>query len=115
MILRVIPALEPRALPSPRVLAKFGEIGIQLDLIQAEKFSPAEIVSIVARMKACYRSGTGRSSQRLAALLREMSPLMHGPAQTSSGHSSPYMARACDLQVQIAPLSAGSQVITEAA
>ncbi len=85
------------------------------DVIQAEKFSPADIAALVARMKAMssvwsrplVAAAGGINAGNVAAYAQAGADIVVT--------SSPYLAKPCDVQVQIAPAGTGSQSITEAA
>jgi len=111
-----------RAAPEKRLVAEVTsfEAAIQLavagfDVIQAEKFAPAEIAALVARMKAMssvwnrpiVAAAGGINAGNVAAYAEAGADIVVT--------SSPYLAKPCDVQVHIAPAEPGQQLMTEAA
>jgi molybdenum transport protein len=77
------------------------------DVIQAEKFGPAEIASLVARMKA-MASVWNRPVVAAAGGIRAENVAAYAQAGADIVvTSSPYLARPRDVQVRIAPSSTG--------
>jgi molybdenum transport protein len=100
-----------RAAPEKRLVAEVTSLqdAVELavagfDVIQAEKFSPAEIASPVARMKSMssvwnrpiVAAAGGINAENVAAYARAGADIVVT--------SSPYLAPARDVQVRIAPL-----------
>ena len=111
-----------RAAPEKRLVVEVTtfEAAVELavagfDVIQAEKFAPADIASLVARMKAMssvwnrpiVAAAGGIHAGNIAAYAEAGADIVVT--------SSPYLARPCDVQVQIAPAMAGQKFATEAA
>ncbi|HXW70209.1 MAG TPA: ModD protein [Methylocella sp.] len=99
-----------RAAPEKRLVAEVTtlEAAVELaragfDVIQAEKFTPAEISSLMAALNAMTPCGNralvaaagGIHAGNVAAYARAGADIVVT--------SSPYLARPCDVQVQIAP------------
>jgi molybdenum transport protein len=85
------------------------------DVIQAEKFTPSEIATLVARMKAM---GSVWNRPVVAAAGGVHAGNVAAYAEAGADiivTSSPYLARPCDVQVQIAPTGAIKQLTTAAA
>jgi molybdenum transport protein len=109
-----------RAAPEKRLVAEVTTLeaaielaGAGFDVIQAERFTPAEIASLVARMKAM---STMRNRPIIAAAGGIHAGNVAAYAQAGSDivvTSSPYMARPCDVQVEIAPAVGSQQLTTE--
>ncbi|MFO1107754.1 MAG: ModD protein [Bradyrhizobium sp.] len=98
-----------------------AELGVEaaiagFDVVQAEKFSPAAIASLVAQLKSLGHIQTrlpivaaagGINAENVAAYARAGADLVVT--------SSPYLARPCDVQVKISSASVGLQALTAAA
>jgi molybdenum transport protein len=111
-----------RAAPEKRLVAEVTsfEAAIELavagfDVIQAEKFTPAEIAALVARMKAMssvwnrpiVAAAGGINAGNVAAYAQAGADIVVT--------SSPYLAKPADVQVYIAPAEPGTHLMTEAA
>ena len=111
-----------RAAPEKRLVAEVTsfEAAIELavagfDVIQAEKFAPAEIAILVARMKAMssvwnrpiVAAAGGINADNVAAYAKAGVDIVVT--------SSPYLAKPVDVQVHIALAEPGKHLITEAA
>jgi len=111
-----------RGAPEKRIVAEVTnfEAAIELavagfDVIQAEKFAPAEIAALVARMKAMssvwnrpmVAAAGGVNAANVAAYAQAGADIVVT--------SSPYLAKPCDVQVHIARAESGKHLMTEAA
>jgi molybdenum transport protein len=111
-----------QAAPEKRLVAEVTslEAAIELavagfDVIQAEKFTPAEVAALVARMKA-MSSVWNRPIVAAAGGINAGNVAAYAEAGADIVVSSaPYLAKPCDVQVHIASLDANRQLITEAA
>ncbi|HTO59778.1 MAG TPA: ModD protein [Bradyrhizobium sp.] len=111
-----------RAAPEKRLVVEVNtcEAAVEMavagfDVIQAEKFSPAEIAGLVARMKA-MSSVWNRPIVAAAGGIHAGNAAAYAQAGADIVvTSSPYLARPCDVQVRIAPVTTGRQTVTEAA
>jgi molybdenum transport protein len=110
------------AAPEKRLVAEVNtlEAAVEMavagfDVIQAEKFSPAEIASLVARMKA-MSSVWSRPVVAAAGGIHAGNVAAYAQAGADIVvTSSPYLARPCDVQVRIAPVATDRRLVTEAA
>lgn len=86
------------------------------DIVQAEKFSPAEIASLVAQLKTLAHVQTRRPIVAAAGGINAANVAAYAQAGADVVvTSSPYLAKPCDVQVQIAAAGAAWQSMTEAA
>ena len=86
------------------------------DVIQAEKFSPAEIASLVAQLKTLSHVQTRRSIVAAAGGINAENVAAYARAGADIVvTSSPYLAKPRDVQVRIAAAGAVRQSLTEAA
>lgn len=86
------------------------------DVIQAEKFSPAEIASLVAQLKTLSHVQTRRSIVAAAGGINAENVAAYARAGADIVvTSSPYLAKPRDVQVRIAAAGAVRQPLTEAA
>lgn len=111
-----------RAAPEKRLVAEVTsfEAAIELavagfDVIQAEKFAPAEIATLVARMKA-MSSVWNRPIVAAAGGIHAGNVAAYAAAGADIVvTSSPYLAKPCDVQVHIARAEPSHHLTTEAA
>lgn len=110
-----------RAAPEKRLVIEVKRMDMAVeaalagfDIIQAEKFSPAEIASLVAQLKTLAHVQTRRSLVAAAGGINAENAAAYARAGADVVvTSSPYLAKPRDVQVRIA--AAGRQSITEAA
>ena len=109
-------APEKRLIVEVTTLQQAVELAVAgFDVIQAEKFSPEGIAALVARMKAM-----GSVWNRPIVAAAGGVNVGNAAAYVQAGAdiivtSSPYLARPCDVQVNIAPADASQPRMTEAA
>ncbi len=111
-----------RAAPEKRLVAEVTtfEAAVELavagfDVIQAEKFTPEDIAALVARMKA-MASVWNRPIVAAAGGINAANAAAYAQAGADViVTSSPYLARPCDVQVQIKPLGVEERLASEAA
>lgn len=85
------------------------------DVVQAEKFAPAQIVSLVAQLKTLAHVQSRRPMVAAAGGVNAGNVAAYARAGTDiTVTSSPYLARPCDVQDQIAPAGVGAQLVSEA-
>ena len=101
-----------RAAPEKRLVVEVNTLeaaivaaSVGFDVIQAEKFTPAQVALLVARMAAIGRS---RPVVAVAGGIHAGNVAAYAQAGADVVvTSSPYLARPCDVQVRIGPSSAG--------
>jgi len=111
-----------RAAPEKRLVAEVTSFAAAVelavagfDVIQAEKFAPAEIATLVARMKA-MSSVWNRPIVAAAGGINVGNVAAYAQAGADIVvTSSPYLAKPCDVQVRIALAEPGKHLMTEAA
>ncbi len=110
------------AAPEKRLVAEVTsfEAAIELavagfDVLQAEKFAPAEIAALVARMRA-MSSVWNRPLVAAAGGINAGNVAAYAQAGADIVVTSwPYLAKPCDVQVQIVAADTSQQLMTEAA
>jgi molybdenum transport protein len=111
-----------RAAPEKRLVAEVTtfEAAVEFavagfDVIQAEKFTPEGIAALVARMKA-MSSVWNRPVVAAAGGIHAGNVAAYAQAGADIVvTSSPYLAKPCDVQVEIGPTGVGQQLVSEAA
>jgi molybdenum transport protein len=82
------------------------------DVVQAEKLAPAQIVSLVAQLKTLTHVQSRRPMVAAAGGVNAGNVAAYARAGADIAvTSSPYLARPCDVQVQIAPAGVGAQFV----
>lgn len=112
-----------RAAPEKRLVIEVKRMDMAVaaamagfDVIQAEKFSAAEIASLVAQLKTLAHVQTRRSMVAAAGGINAENVAAYARAGADVVvTSSPYLAKPRDVQVRIMAANAGRQSLTEAA